>query len=58
LDPVGIAMPADVWTGVADVDDIRWMLEELRVSTWAQTLGTPRPVSAARVGRALDRITP
>jgi ATP-dependent helicase HrpA len=37
---------------------VRWMLEELRVSTWAQTLGTPRPVSVARIERALDRIEP
>ncbi len=44
------------WTGLADFDDARWMLEELRVSTWAQTLGTPRPVSVARVRRAIDRL--
>jgi ATP-dependent helicase HrpA len=61
LDPGGaVAVPAgaQLWTGVAEVDDVRWMLEELRVSTWAQTLGTPRPVSVARIERALDRISP
>jgi ATP-dependent helicase HrpA len=32
---------------------IRWMLEELRVSLWAQNLGTPTPISAERIDRAL-----
>ena len=32
--------------------DCRWMLEELRVSLFAQELGTPRPVSVQRVERA------
>jgi ATP-dependent helicase HrpA len=56
--PAGPARPGAEWTGVAEVDDVRWMLEELRVSTWAQTLGTPRPVSVARIERALARIEP
>ena len=41
----------------ADVRDIAWMIEELRVSLWAQQLGTPRPVSEQRIYRALDAIT-
>jgi ATP-dependent helicase HrpA len=32
---------------------IRWMIEELRVSLWAQHLGTPTPISAERIDRAL-----
>ena len=32
--------------------DCRWMLEELRVSLFAQELGTPRPVSVQRFERA------
>jgi ATP-dependent helicase HrpA len=32
----------------------RWMLEELRVSLWAQQLGTAYPVSDERVRRALS----
>jgi ATP-dependent helicase HrpA len=32
---------------------IRWMIEELRVSLWAQSLGTPAPVSESRVRRAI-----
>ena len=36
----------------------RWQLEELRVSLWAQQLGTPRPVSEQRIYRAIDAITP
>jgi ATP-dependent helicase HrpA len=40
----------------ADVADIGWQLEELRVSLWAQQLGTPRPVSEQRIYRALDAV--
>jgi ATP-dependent helicase HrpA len=37
----------------ASVVEARWMLEELRVSLFAQTLGTAHPVSEQRVTRAL-----
>jgi ATP-dependent helicase HrpA len=33
----------------------RWMLEELRVSLWAQQLGTAHPVSEERVRKVLDQ---
>jgi ATP-dependent helicase HrpA len=33
--------------------DVRWMIEELRVSLWAQHLGTAQQVSVRRVQRAL-----
>lgn len=36
--------------------DVGWMLEELRVSLWAQRLGTPRPVSETRVRKALEEV--
>ncbi len=39
----------------AELDAIAWMLEELRVSTFAQSLGTAFPVSEQRVQRALER---
>jgi ATP-dependent helicase HrpA len=32
---------------------VRWLLEELRVSLWAQQLGTPVPVSEARIRKLL-----
>jgi ATP-dependent RNA helicase HrpA len=35
---------------------IRWMIEELRVSYFAQTLGTPYPVSEKRIWRAMDAL--
>jgi ATP-dependent helicase HrpA len=35
---------------------IRWMIEELRVSFFAQTLGTAYPVSEKRIYRAIDDI--
>jgi ATP-dependent helicase HrpA len=39
--------------GVRDpkVDEFRWMLEELRVSLWAQQLKTPYPVSFKRLDK-------
>ena len=39
------------------VTDVRWMLEELRVSLFAQTLGTLGPVSENRILAALDRLS-
>jgi ATP-dependent helicase HrpA len=39
-----------------DVRDIGWLIEELRVSLWAQQLGTARPVSERRIFRAIDAI--
>jgi ATP-dependent helicase HrpA len=46
-------------TGAPDdpVARIRWMLEELRVSLFAQVVGTPRPVSEQRVYKAIDQLT-
>jgi ATP-dependent helicase HrpA len=41
-----------------DVTEVRWMLEELRVSLFAQTLGTQVPVSENRILRALGRLGP
>lgn len=40
------------------VADIRWMIEELRVSFFAQQLGTPAPVSEKRIQQAMDVIQP
>lgn len=40
----------------ADVTDIGWQIEELRVSLWAQQLGTPRPVSEQRIYKAIAAI--
>jgi ATP-dependent helicase HrpA len=37
----------------ADVVDISWLVEELRVSLFTQRLGTPIPVSAKRVHKAI-----
>ena len=40
----------------ADARAVRWMIEELRVSLFAQALGTSGPVSEQRILRALDRL--
>ncbi|MFG2819426.1 ATP-dependent RNA helicase HrpA [Kitasatospora sp. NPDC048365] len=37
-----------------EVRAIRWMIEELRVSFFAQGLGTPSPVSEKRILKAMD----
>jgi ATP-dependent helicase HrpA len=37
----------------AKVDEVRWLLEELRVSLFAQQLGTPVPVSPTRIRKAI-----
>ena len=39
-----------------DVVDIARMIQEFRVSLWAQQLGTPRPVSEQRIYRAIDAV--
>ncbi|MCE4263335.1 ATP-dependent RNA helicase HrpA [Rhodococcus globerulus] len=39
-----------------DVDAISWMIEELRVGLFAQSLGTPTPVSEKRVLKAIEAI--
>jgi ATP-dependent helicase HrpA len=38
------------------LDELRWMLEELRVSLWAQQLKTPYPVSFKRLEKFLSEI--
>ena len=43
--------------GHADARAVRWMIEELRVSLFAQALGTPGPVSERRIQTALDRLS-
>ncbi len=40
-----------------DVQAVRWMIEELRVSLFAQVLGTSGPVSEKRIQAALARLT-
>ncbi|GLW96496.1 ATP-dependent helicase [Microtetraspora sp. NBRC 16547] len=38
------------------VREIRWMIEELRVSFFAQQLGTPAPISEKRIRKAMDQL--
>ncbi|SDC97896.1 ATP-dependent RNA helicase HrpA [Rhodococcus tukisamuensis] len=40
-----------------DVEAVRWMIEELRVSLFAQSLGTPQPVSDKRIRKTIASIT-
>ncbi|MCW8219162.1 ATP-dependent RNA helicase HrpA [Streptomyces halstedii] len=41
-----------------EVLDIRWMIEELRVSYFAHALGTAQPVSDKRIVKAIDAAAP
>ncbi|MGH9022017.1 MAG: DUF3418 domain-containing protein, partial [Acidimicrobiia bacterium] len=43
-------------TSAQGVEDLRWMIEELRVSVFAQALGTAHPVSEQRIVKELDRL--
>ncbi len=45
--------------GVADarLDEFRWLLEELRVSLFAQELRTPMPVSVKRLQKVWDSVS-
>ncbi|MDQ1691481.1 MAG: ATP-dependent helicase HrpA, partial [Pseudonocardiales bacterium] len=50
-------------TGPGDSDDaaldaLRWLLEEFRISVFAQRLGTARPVSIKRIHAAMDELDP
>ncbi len=38
------------------LDELRWLLEELRVSLFAQVLRTPMPVSVKRLQKAIDAL--
>ncbi len=40
-----------------ELERIRWMIEELRVGLFAQTLRTAYPVSVERIFRAMDQLT-
>jgi ATP-dependent helicase HrpA len=39
------------------VTEIRWLIEELRVSLFAQTIGTPLPVSERRIMTAIEHLS-
>jgi ATP-dependent helicase HrpA len=49
--PPGLPLPKEV-------REIRWMLEELRVSYFAHALGTAYPVSDKRIIKAIDAVAP
>lgn len=40
-----------------EVQNIRWMIEELRVSLFAQQIGTPYPISDKRILQAIESIS-
>ncbi len=46
-------LPAEVRRGV---EEFRWMVEEYRVSLFAQELGTAMPVSAKRLDQHLETL--
>ena len=50
------ALPAESRTA-ATAAQVRWQIEELRVSLFAQTMGTPTPVSERRIMTAIERLS-
>jgi ATP-dependent helicase HrpA len=50
------ALPVDLEERVQDARQVRWMIEELRVSYFAQELRTPYPVSDKRIYQAMDEL--
>ncbi len=40
-----------------EVKEVRWMLEELRVSLFAQQLGTPYPISDKRILQTMEQLS-
>ncbi|HEX3513440.1 MAG TPA: ATP-dependent RNA helicase HrpA [Trebonia sp.] len=50
------ALPAEARSGNA-AREIRWQIEELRVSLFAQTMGTPAPVSERRIMTSIERLS-
>jgi ATP-dependent helicase HrpA len=52
IDKVGVGTGYDV-----ELERIGWMIEELRVSLFAQQLGTPEPISVKRVLNAVAAVT-
>lgn len=51
---LGLSYPKDNWP--EDLLQVKWMIEELRVSYYAQTLGVKGPVSDRRILNELQRI--
>lgn len=49
------ALPAEARSGDA-AREIRWQIEELRVSLFAQTIGTPAPVSERRLMTSIGQL--
>jgi ATP-dependent helicase HrpA len=49
------ALPPEARSAGA-VREIRWQIEELRVSLFAQTIGTPSPVSERRIMTAIENL--
>ncbi|WP_122616969.1 ATP-dependent RNA helicase HrpA [Streptomyces sp. Tu 4128] len=46
------------WPVPQQVREVRWMIEELRVSYFAHALGTAYPVSDKRIVKAIDALAP
>nr|WP_247606735.1 ATP-dependent RNA helicase HrpA [Providencia rettgeri] len=40
-----------------EVQEVRWMIEELRISLFAQQLGTPYPISDKRIIQTMDSLS-
>lgn len=52
-----LAKLSSVQRELPEVQAIYWMMEELRVSLFAQQLGTPYPISDKRILQAMAQIS-
>ena len=57
MTPTSLVPEQAAYKGMSYRALVRWMLEELRVNYFAQSLGTPYPISDKRIYRALDDLS-
>ncbi len=51
-----LKLEAERGAGAPELDELRWLIEELRVSLFAQELKTPEPVSPKRLQKAIEAV--
>ncbi|WP_273842277.1 ATP-dependent RNA helicase HrpA [Providencia rettgeri] len=52
-----LAKLSPIQKNMPEVQEIRWMIEELRVSLFAQQLGTPYPISDKRIIQSMEHLS-
>ncbi|WP_353241774.1 ATP-dependent RNA helicase HrpA [Providencia sp.] len=52
-----LAKLSPIQKNMPEVQEIRWMIEELRISLFAQQLGTPYPISDKRIIQTMESVS-